>query len=129
MPALKYIPEILIIASITAGLTDIFDWDKHGVSVVGAIDAHQVKLEVPWKGLDKGLIKDTLGTAITICICGFVDSIVAAKGESSRFHYSISPNRELVALGTANILSSVVAGNMPGLSFLSVFELYIFILL
>lgn len=68
MPALKYIPEILVIAGIAAGSTDIFDWDKHGVSVVRAIDAHQVKMEVPWKGLDKGFIKDTLGTAIRICI-------------------------------------------------------------
>ncbi|KAG0149708.1 hypothetical protein CROQUDRAFT_131099 [Cronartium quercuum f. sp. fusiforme G11] len=113
MPGLKYIPEILIIAGLAAGLTDVFDWDKHGVAVVGSIHANQVKLAVPWKALDKKLMKDSLGTAITICICGFVDSIVAAKGESARFHYSISPNRELVALGAANIVSSFVSGDMP----------------
>ncbi|EGG08907.1 uncharacterized protein MELLADRAFT_77271 [Melampsora larici-populina 98AG31] len=113
LPLLKYVPDILIIAGLAAALTDIFNWDQHGVAVVGSIHASQVKLGLPWRGIDKHLLKDTLGTAITICICGFVDSIVAAKGESSRFHYPISPNRELVALGAANIVTSFVSGDMP----------------
>lgn len=114
VPWFKYVPEILIIAGLASALTDLFNWDQQGVAVVGKIHANQIELGLPWRGLDKGLLKDTLGTAITICICGFVDSIVAAKSESARFHYSISPNRELVALGAANIVTSVVSGDMPG---------------
>lgn len=48
-----------------------------------------------------------------ICIAGFLDSITAAKQNSSRFHYSISPNRELVALGAGNLLASFIPGTLP----------------
>ncbi|CAH7668793.1 sulfate transporter family-domain-containing protein [Phakopsora pachyrhizi] len=112
-PMLKYMPEILITAIISSLVTDIFDWDKQGVEVIGAIHAHQVEINVPWSGIDKSLWKDTFGTAVTLCICGLVDSIVAAKAESARFHYPISANRELVALGAANMASSFVLGDMP----------------
>ena len=48
-----------------------------------------------------------------IAVVGFLDSIVAAKQNSARFGYSISPNRELVALGAANLAGSFVPGTLP----------------
>lgn len=48
-----------------------------------------------------------------ISVIGFLDSIVAAKQNSSRFGYSISPNRELVALGAGNLVGSFVPGTLP----------------
>jgi MFS superfamily sulfate permease-like transporter len=48
-----------------------------------------------------------------ISVVGFLDSIVAAKQNSARFGYSISPNRELVALGAANLVASFVPGTLP----------------
>lgn len=44
---------------------------------------------------------------------GYLDSVVAAKQNADRFGYSISPNRELVALGAANIVGSFVPGTLP----------------
>ena len=44
---------------------------------------------------------------------GFLDSIVAAKQNAGRFGYSISPNRELVALGAGNIVGSFIPGTLP----------------
>jgi len=44
---------------------------------------------------------------------GFLDSTVAAKQNADRFGYSISPNRELVALGAANLMGSFVPGTLP----------------
>jgi MFS superfamily sulfate permease-like transporter len=43
-----------------------------------------------------------------------LSAIVAAKENASRYGYSISPNRELVALGAANIVSSVFGGLPSG---------------
>ena len=37
---------------------------------------------------------------------GFVETIVAAKIYANRYNYAISPNRELVAMGAANIFGS-----------------------
>jgi MFS superfamily sulfate permease-like transporter len=48
-----------------------------------------------------------------ISVVGFLDSIVAAKQNSARFGYSISPNRELVALGAANLAGSFIPGTLP----------------
>ena len=48
-----------------------------------------------------------------IAVVGFLDSIVAAKQNAARFGYSISPNRELVALGAANLVASFVPGTLP----------------
>lgn len=48
-----------------------------------------------------------------ISIVGFLDSIVAAKQNAARFGYSISPNRELVALGAANLMGSFIPGTLP----------------
>jgi len=48
-----------------------------------------------------------------IAVVGFLDSIVAAKQNAARFGHSISPNRELVALGAANLASSFVPGTLP----------------
>ncbi|EFP88393.2 uncharacterized protein PGTG_14477 [Puccinia graminis f. sp. tritici CRL 75-36-700-3] len=116
-PGLKYLPEILITAAIASFVTDLCNWDQKGVAVLGSISISEVRIDLPWRGVSKKLVKDTLGTAFTLCICGLVDSIVAAKGEAARFHYSISANRELVALGAANIATSFVMGDMPELTF------------
>ena len=48
-----------------------------------------------------------------IAVVGFLDSIVAAKQNAARFGYSISPNRELVALGAANLAGSFIPGTLP----------------
>lgn len=48
-----------------------------------------------------------------IVVIGFLDSIVAAKQNAARFGYSISPNRELVALGAANLAASFIPGTLP----------------
>ena len=46
-------------------------------------------------------------------VIGFLDSIVSAKQNAARFQYTISPNRELVALGVANLAGSFVPGTLP----------------
>lgn len=48
-----------------------------------------------------------------ITVIGFLDSIVAAKQNGDRFGHPISPNRELVALGAANLVGSFVPGTLP----------------
>jgi MFS superfamily sulfate permease-like transporter len=44
---------------------------------------------------------------------GFLDSIVAAKQNGAIYGHSISPNRELVALGVSNIAGSFIPGTLP----------------
>ena len=39
--------------------------------------------------------------------------VVAAKQNAARFGYSVSPNRELVALGAGNLIGSFIPGTLP----------------
>lgn len=55
-----------------------------------------------------------IGTSTVIAVLGFLDSIVGAKDSASKFDYPISPNRELVAIGVANLATSFVSGTLPG---------------
>ncbi|KAG6830436.1 hypothetical protein H0H92_000739 [Tricholoma furcatifolium] len=48
-----------------------------------------------------------------ISVVGFLDSIIAAKQNATRFGHAISPNRELVALGVANVAGSFIPGTLP----------------
>ena len=67
-------------------------------------------------------------TISVVAVVGFLDSIVAAKQNAARFRYSISPNRELVALGVSNIVGSFVHGTLPAygsISRLALTELWI----
>ena len=46
-------------------------------------------------------------------VIGFLDSIVSAKQNAAKFQHTISPNRELVALGVSNLAGSFVPGTLP----------------
>ena len=58
-------------------------------------------------------IRHLLLPAILISVIGFVESIVVAKTYASKHSYGVSPNRELVAMGIGNILTSL-SGGFPG---------------
>lgn len=80
------------------------------IPVVGAIPAGLPSLSlafldgVDWLGL--------LPSAVLIALVGYVESIAIAKSLAHRRRESISPNRELLALGASN-LGSAVVGGMP----------------
>jgi hypothetical protein len=54
---------------------------------------------------DYVMVKSLIVEAILISIVGFVESNAIAKTYARQHSYDISANRELVALGTANVLS------------------------
>lgn len=92
-------------------------WEAAGVAILGRVQLKDVPLfAFPLHSLNINLFKRTASTAMyvfiflstciplfiacrLISIVGFLDSIAAAKQNALRFGYSISPNRELVALG------------------------------
>jgi hypothetical protein len=96
-----------------AALCGYFRWDKAGLAILGHVSAGHVHIHNPLTTITD-YFQDTIGTALSIAIMGYVDSIVAAKENASRFNHSISPNRELVALGAGNIAASAVSGSLVG---------------
>ncbi|EJD08166.1 sulfate anion transporter [Fomitiporia mediterranea MF3/22] len=110
------LPEVLIVVIASTILSNVFDWDDLGVSVLGSVpitSSERSFVRFPLHQATLRYAKSTTSTAVLIAVIGYLDSIVAAKQNASRFGYSISPNRELVALGAANIVGSFVPGLLP----------------
>ncbi|KAG5646214.1 hypothetical protein DXG03_004040 [Asterophora parasitica] len=99
------LPEVLIVVVVSTFLCSKFRWDKEAVDILGAvpISTGDSFIQFPIRASNLNLIS----------VVGFLDSIVAAKQNSARFGYGISPNRELVALGVANLAGSFVPGTLP----------------
>lgn len=121
------LPEILLLILITTVLSSTLNLSGpiYNIPVLGKISVGEDQGSLfdfpihPWKdgSGDWGWIRKTTGTSVfvyfssksfpavlmttfrMIAIIGYIDSVVAAKQNSDRFGYSVSSNREWVALG------------------------------
>eukprot|EP01127_Copromyxa_protea_P000649 TRINITY_DN10553_c0_g1_i1.p1 TRINITY_DN10553_c0_g1~~TRINITY_DN10553_c0_g1_i1.p1 ORF type:complete len:780 (-),score=104.60 TRINITY_DN10553_c0_g1_i1:118-2457(-) len=104
LPFLKFVVETLIVVILSIILSYTLDFEAYGVTILGAYKSSFPIPEVPkltWESFST-----SIGDAVVICIVGFVESIVAMKIYANKHNYQISPNRELVALGTSNFVGS-----------------------
>lgn len=102
---LKYIIDTVIVVALGTALSYSFNLSDQGVKILGAFPNSLPTPQFPrFKSFAK--FQTYYVDAIVICIIGFVESIVTSKIYATRHNYSISPNRELVAMGAANIFGS-----------------------
>lgn len=101
-------PAALIVVALGIVAASWFDLSAHGVAVTGTVPSGLPSLTVPKVGIhDLGsLAFSALGVAL---VC-YVESIAVAKAMADRLGYSIEPNRELVALGVANLGAGLFQG-------------------
>ncbi|KAK5651897.1 hypothetical protein OQA88_11556 [Cercophora sp. LCS_1] len=110
-PGVAYIPDRFIVVVISAFLAYYFDWEHAGVQVLGKVESasgHLFTFRWPFRPAHMPYIRDAMGTSFLIALLGFFESSVAAKsiGGSDAFSTQLSPNRELVALGAANLVGA-----------------------
>ena len=75
--------------------------EDRNVAVVGSVPAGLPGLLLPaWDG---NVLLQLLPTALAIALIGFMESIAVAKSFARRYRYDIEPDKELIALGTANL--------------------------
>lgn len=83
--------------------------DLGGVKIVGDIPAGLPAFGLPQLGLQD--MQSLLPTALTIALIGFMESIAVSKAVNARHpEYVVVPNKELIAVGAANLGSSLVSG-------------------
>ncbi|KIO30050.1 hypothetical protein M407DRAFT_20907 [Tulasnella calospora MUT 4182] len=115
-PGIFYVPEVFLLVVLSTVLCEALGWGDEGVAILGEVHArgggHLVANPLSKRNLS--YLTDTTSTALLMAVAGYIDSVVAAKQNAARFGYSISPNRELVALGAGNLLASFFPGTMPG---------------
>ena len=107
--AISRVVPLLVIFAVT-GLSALLDWSAQGVAVVGAVPQGlplptlRFVTEPGWLML--------LPSAVMIAVIGYVESISVAKTLAFRRKEKVSPDRELAALGAANLMAAV-ASTMP----------------
>jgi SulP family sulfate permease len=105
-------PMVAVIASIV--LVEALDLHRsHGVAVVGTVPQGLPALTLPWPGAQA--LADLWMPALLISLVGFVESVSVARALALRRGAQaerIAPDRELLALGAAN-LAAGASGGMP----------------
>ena len=96
------IPEILVLVVVTTLLTQFFRWDCQGLAILNDIQTSIPKNVETFPKPTSAKIKHLMLPSMLITVIGFVESIAVAKTYASRHGYGVSPNRELVAIGTAS---------------------------
>ncbi|KAF2401949.1 hypothetical protein EJ06DRAFT_369268 [Trichodelitschia bisporula] len=122
-PSVAYVPDRFLVVVGSAVLAWHFSWDRHGLEVFGNIKAHGTPFRVhfPFGITHLKYASDAFGTGFVIALLGFFESSVAAKSIGSHSgdqgpaisNVHLSANRELVALGVANIVGGLFMA-LPG---------------
>jgi SulP family sulfate permease len=102
------VPGPLTMVVVAIALSFAFGLDQHGVKVLGDVPRGFPELSLP--NLDWAQIKQLLPLALTMALVGFAQTISVGKSLGNKFGYDIDANRELAALGLANVSSSVSQG-------------------
>ncbi|KAF2683987.1 hypothetical protein K458DRAFT_367340 [Lentithecium fluviatile CBS 122367] len=110
-PPVAYIPDRFVVVVLSAILVWRFRLDERGVGILGNVNSSGAIFSVhfPFETSHLKYASDAINTALIIALLGFFESSVAGKslGSGDRnkdgVHMPLSANRELIALGTANI--------------------------
>ena len=100
---------------LSAVLTWVFRWDRGGLSIMGDIESSTGSpFTFHWPFIPQHMrhVREAMGTSFLIALLGFFESSVAAKAlgegamqaEDGIQGLAPSANRELVALGVANLV-------------------------
>ena len=95
----------VVIGSLAVWLFGLHD---RGVAIVGNVPGGLPGLSWPSPSMDA--MKDLLPIALVIALVGFMESISVAKSFARQSGYTIDANRELIALGTANLGAGLFSG-------------------
>ncbi|RKO96914.1 hypothetical protein CAUPRSCDRAFT_7355, partial [Caulochytrium protostelioides] len=102
-PRLRYLPEVLVLVVGSTMLSAVFGFEAMGIETLSRVEGGSVWPQWPSTPVPP---RKLMFTAVLISILGFVESIAAAKTYGQKYRYSVSPNRELVAIGSSNLVGA-----------------------
>jgi SulP family sulfate permease len=105
---LPRIPGALAVCAVAIVATFALDLGSYGIALVGTVPSGIPSLTIPsFRWAD---IAALAPAAVAIAFLAFSDGILLAQTFAEKNGYEVRPNRELVALGSANILAGVWQG-------------------
>ncbi len=105
---LPRIPGALAVSAVAILAAFLFDLEGRGIALVGEVPSGIPQLAIPpmpWSD-----IAALAPAAVAIAFLAFSDGILLAQTFAEKHRYEINPNRELAALGSANILAALWQG-------------------
>jgi len=97
-------PEILILVITSIICSAYFNWEDKDIKILGTIDGN-VDIKYPKFNIKR--VNGLFVPSLLIAVVGFVEALIITKKYSSKYKYPVSPNRELVAFGSLNIVGSL----------------------
>lgn len=112
IPQVIYFPDRFLVVALSAVLAWHLDWEAKGLEILGVTEVSSEGLfafDWPFKLANMKHVHTALSKAFIIALLGFFESSVAAKGlgegsSSGIKGMHMSANREMVALGVANVI-------------------------
>jgi high affinity sulfate transporter 1 len=102
------IPGMLIAVAGATVVVAVFDLDRAGLSVLGALPQGLPGFRIPAIGLVD--VEAVLVGGITVALVSFADTSVLSRSYAARLKTKPDPNREMVALGLANFATGLFQG-------------------
>ncbi len=101
-------PAVLAAVALAALASRAFDLAGSGVALVGAVPGGLRTLSLSGLRLEDAVVLFPGALALAALI--FADSLALARNYALRHGYRLDPNREMMALGLANLASGALAG-------------------
>jgi high affinity sulfate transporter 1 len=102
------LPWTLIAMLLAAGVASLAHLERYGVQLVGPIPAGWPRLMLPQVSWNE--VVALLPPAIGLALVAYSDTVLTGQGFATKTGHHIDPNRELVALGVANVATGFSQG-------------------
>jgi len=102
----KAAPVLAILATILTAMS--LDFEARGVALVGQVPRGLPALSAPH--IDWALVEALALPALLISLIGFVESVSVGRTLGAKRRQRITPDRELIGLGAANVASAFSGG-------------------
>ena len=106
------LPAALAVVVAGIAVVALFGLAGHGVEVIGEIEGAVPLPAIPAVGWDE--LVELLGGAAAVAVIGYAESATVAESMANEHRYDVVPDRELRAVGIANILSGLFQGFITG---------------
>lgn len=109
-PAVQLFPEILMLVVLSTWASWYWSFASKGVLVLKDTESALYSPRIP--PIFQRTLKPFIISSGLIATIGFIESLVSARFAAEQSSESVSPNRELVALGLTNMIGSIF-GSWP----------------
>ena len=107
-PRYPKVPVPLVVMLLATAVVAVFDLTAQGVTTVGDVSFDGMNVGLP--SLDTTELGILLLPALGIFVVGYTDNILTARAFATRSRTRVHNNQEFLAMGTANVGSSLVGG-------------------